>query len=82
MIDNYGNMPAQLLDRIGWRHLELGGDFESTMTMFSAFTLNSHGLHSDNITTFVEADLSVLDVIIRNTLRQLVLHSTSVAQRS
>ena len=39
MTENYGNMPAQLLDRIGWRHLELGSDF-SMMTMFSAITLN------------------------------------------
>lgn len=76
MTDKYGNMPAQLLDRIGWRHLELGADFDKYDDNVFRLYIECHmALHSDNITTFVEADLSILDVIIRNTLRQLVLHS-------
>ncbi len=76
MTKKYGNMPGQLLDRIGWRHLELGEDFEKhDDSVFRRYIECHMALHSDNITTFVEADLSVLDVIIRNTLRQLVLHS-------
>ena len=76
MTGNYGNLPAQLLDRIGWRHLELGADFDKYDDNVFRLYIECHmALHSDNITTFVEADLSVLDVILRNTLRQLVLHS-------
>ena len=82
MTENYGNMPAQLLDRIGWRHLELGSDFEKYDDNVFRHYIEFHmALHCDNITTFVEADLSILDGIIRNTLRQLVLHSTVSSPR-
>ena len=75
--DNYGNLPAQLLDRIGWRHLELGGDFEEhDDSVFRRYFELHMALSSDVISPFIDADVSVLDVIIENMLRQLVLHST------
>lgn len=77
MTAKYGNMPGQLLDRIGWRHLELGEDFEKhDDSVFRRYIELHMALSSDVISSFIDVDVSTLDVIIRNMLRQLVLHST------
>ena len=77
MTDKYGNIPSQLLDRIGWRHLELGQNFEKHDDNVFRLYIEFHmALHNDNISSFVDLDLEVLEVLIRNILRQLVLHSS------
>lgn len=76
MTEKFGNLPAQLLERIGWRHLELGEGFEKHDDNCFRHYIEFHMvLHSDNISPFFDTEVSVLDVIIGNTLRQLVLHS-------
>ena len=78
MTEKFGNLPAQLLDRIGWRHLEFGDDDSEKYdeSIFRRYIEFHMVLSSDNILAFVDSDVSVLNVIIENTFRQLALHSS------
>ena len=75
MTENYGNMPAQLLDRIGWRHLNWIRLQKYDDNVFRHYIEFHMALHCDNITNLLRQIYQFWTDHL-NTLRQLVLHST------